>query len=155
MRPVLSRGHKSGDNFYPRGARRDFTDATSVHSPCGEAPCPQGRGARAWVSFASRRRRQFPGLNPGSVRGASGHRGGTVGREVLEREVSPYKEVSSFLSRLPPAGLTSDLNMEPHTRRQAFSATGCGIPPYKVQRVEAPFARSRNSAASRLLGFPK
>lgn len=35
--------------------------ATSVHPPCGEAPCPQGRGARAWVSFASRRRRQFPG----------------------------------------------------------------------------------------------
>ena len=46
--------------FLPQTFQEGLHRCYLCHPLCVEAPCPQGRGAQAWVSFASRRR-QFPG----------------------------------------------------------------------------------------------
>lgn len=69
-----------------------------------------------------------------------------MGRGVLRREVSPNKDAFSFLTQLPPAGLTSELNAQPRLRwNAAWSSAiprseggGSLCPEQKFRRFQVP-----------------
>lgn len=95
------------------------------------------------------------GVNPGSRRGASGPRGGDCG--TWRTAARGFSKQGSFL--LPESAASSRTHFRaeraataPTPRLRWKAAWNSAMP---SQRVEAPFARSRHSAAFRLPGFPK